>query len=163
VTKNSKTVAIVVIAATLILVLIFVARDLLLRRQTIVNCTDGSHPTIDTRDFTMQYWAYSAKLEISITDKAKVSTQLDPRTLAQVSQGLQEAREFRRYVIAGYNSCAVTQAQYARFGSRFHALDGLAGEIDSLISKQSLSSGESAKLAQLIGQYGDLAGHLGSE
>jgi hypothetical protein len=115
------------------------------------------------RDFTTQYWAYSARLEASVADKAKVSTQLDPKTLGEVSQGLQEAREFRKYIVAGYNSCAITQAQYARFGSQFHALDGLAQEIDSLISKPSLAPEEKLKLAGLISQYGDLTRKLGSQ
>lgn len=162
-TKNSKIVAIVAISAAVLLVLAFLARDFLIRRHEVVACPDGPRPTIDIRDFTTQYWGYSAKLELSIADKAKVSTQLDPKSITQVSDALQEGDEFRKYVVAGYNSCAITQAQYAEFGSRFHALDSLAGEINSLISAQSLSPDESAKLSRLIIQYGELARQLASE
>ncbi|MGH9431608.1 MAG: hypothetical protein ACRD3T_08700 [Terriglobia bacterium] len=161
--KNSKTVAIVAIVVVFIAILAFVVRDLYLRHPKTVTCSDGTHPTIDIRDFTTQYWAYSVKLEASVADKAKVSTELDPQELEQVSEALQQAREFRKYVVAGYNSCAITQAQYAQFGSRFNALDALAREINTLILKPSLSQGQNTKLAGLISQYGDLAGQLGSK
>ncbi len=162
-TKNTRTVAIIAIMVVLLIVILFLFRDIYLRPAKTVNCADGSHPTIDMREFTTQYWAYSAKLEASVADKAKVSTELDPKVLAQASQALQEANEFRKYVVAGYNSCAITQAQYAQFGTRFHALENLAQEIDSLLSKPSLSPEESTKLAGLVGQYGDLARQLGSQ
>jgi hypothetical protein len=163
VTKNSKIVATVAIVAVVVVVVVLVARDLFLGRQKTVTCPDGPHPTIDIRDFTTQYWAYSAKLEATVADKTKVSAELDPRVLAQASDALQEAKEFRKYVVAGYNSCAVTAAQYAQFGARFNTLDRLAGEINTLISKPSLSQDENVKLAGLISQYGDLVRQLGSK
>ena len=131
--KNSKTVAIVAIAAVLLAIALYAGR------------------------------AYSAKLEASIADKVKVSADLDPKVLSQVSQALQEAREFRKYVVAGYDSCAITQAQYVQFGTRFQALDSLAQEINSLISKPSLSQEEKTRVTVLISQYGDLAHKLGSQ
>jgi hypothetical protein len=161
-TKNAKIVATVGISALVLVIALFVARDVFLRPAKTVNCADGSHPTIDMREFSTQYWAYSGKLEASVGEKAKVSTELDPKVLAQISQGLQEANEFRKYMVAGYNSCAITQAQYAQFGTRFHALDSLAQEMDGLLSKSSLSEGEKATLVGLAGQYGDLARQLGS-
>ena len=160
-TKNAKTVAVVAIGSVVALALVSVTRDLWLRSHGVVHCPDGSHPTIDIRDFTTQYWTYSVKLEATVADKGKVSTELDPKLLAQVSDGLQEANEFRKYVVAGYNSCAITPVQYSQLGQRFRMLDSFAREIDSLASKPSLSPGESKKLAGLISQYGDLARQRG--
>jgi len=157
VTKNAKTVAVVAIGSVLALVLIFIASDLWLRSQPIVHCSDGPHPAIDIRDFTTRYWAYSVKLEATVVDKGKASTELDPKLLAQVSEALQEANEFRKYVVAGYNSCAISPLQYAQLGERFRTLDSLAREMDSLLSKPSLSADEDKKLAGLVSQYGDLA------
>jgi hypothetical protein len=94
VTKSSKTLGIVAIAAAVLVTGIFVARDLFLRHPTIMHCPDGSHPTIDIRDFTTQYWAYSVKLEASVADKAKVSAELDPKTLEQISQAFQRHGTF---------------------------------------------------------------------
>lgn len=162
-TKSAKTVAIVAIGAAVLVTGVLVVRDLLLRRPSVVRCPDGSHPAIDIRDFTTQYWTYSVKLEASVADRAKISTELDPKTLEQVSESLQEAREFRKYVVAGYNSCAITQAQYGQFETRFRALDALAREINTLLSKPALPQEESTKLPGLIRQYGDLAKQLGSQ
>jgi len=161
-TKNSKVVAIVGILAVVFAIVIYFVWDLALRRPAAVACSDGSHYSIDIRDFTTNYWAYSAKLEASVADRAKTAVQLDPKMLTQVSEALQEANEFRKYTVAGYNSCAITKVQYAQFGTRFHTLDGVAREIDSLLAKPSISQEESARLGELIRQYGDLARQLGS-
>lgn len=161
-TKNAKTVAAGAIAAVLALAVIIVTRDLWLRSQT-VHCSDGSHPKIDMRDFMTKYWAYSVRLEATVADKAKVSTQLDPKLLAQVSDTLQEANEFRKYVVAGYNSCAIPAARYAQLGERFRTLDSLAREINALVSKPALSPDESKDLADLISRYSDLIRQRGSQ
>lgn len=95
-TKSAKTVGIVAIAACVVVIVILLARDLILHHQNIVTCPDGPHPTIDTRKFATQCWAYSVKLEANVADKAKVSTQLDPKVLAQISEALQEARDLRQ-------------------------------------------------------------------
>ena len=162
-TKSSKTVAIVAIAACVVVVVIFVARDLWWHHQNIVTCPDGPHPTIDTRVFTTRYWAYSVKLEASVADKAKVSTQLDPKLLAQVSEALQEAKDLRQFIVAGYNACAITQKEYGQIETRFHAMNDLARDIDTLLSKPSLSKDESTTLDRLISQYHDLARQRGSQ
>lgn len=163
VTKNAKTVAVVAIGSVVALALVSVARDLWLRSHGVVHCPDGSHPTIDIRDFATQYWTYSVKLEATVADRAKVSTELDPKLLAQVSEALQEANEFRKYVVAGYNTCAISPAQYGQLENRFKSLDNMAHEIDSLVSKSSLSPDENKQLARLISQYGDFARQRGSQ
>jgi antitoxin component HigA of HigAB toxin-antitoxin module len=117
---------------------------------------------IDIRDFTTQYSAYSVELEASIGDKGKVSTKLNPRQLQQVSEAMQSAREFRKYVVAGYNSCGITKTEYGQYGARFQALDNLARGINELLSKGPLPQEETKRLADLIKQYGDMVKSLGS-
>ena len=161
--KNVKIVSIAVIVAIILVIAIFVGRDLFLRHQKCFDCGDGQRCSIDARDFTTKYSAYSLELEASVADKAKISTKLNPVQLQQLSEAMQSARDFRQYVVAGYNSCAITKAQYSQFGARFQALDNLAREINALAGRSSLSPDESAKLAALIGQYGDLAHKLGTD
>jgi len=163
VNKNAKVVSLAAIAAIILVIAILVGRDLLLRRQKCFDCGDGQRCSIDVRDFTTKYSAYSLELEASVADKAKISTKLNPVQLQQLSEAMQSARDFRHYVVAGYNSCAVSKAQYNQFGARFQALDNLAREINALAERSSLSADESAKLAALIGQYGDLAHKLGTD
>jgi len=163
VTKNAKVVTLAAIAAAFLIVILVIGRDIFLRPHGSQDCGDGPRATIDVRDFTTQYSAYSLELEASVGDKAKISTKLNPTQQQQMSEAIQSAREFRKYVVAGYNSCAVTKAQYSQYGGRFQALDSLAHEINELTTKPSLSPEEMKKLAGLIGQYGDLARKLGSE
>jgi len=163
-TKNAKLVSFAAIGALILIVIIFLGRDVFLRIfHPTFDCGDGPRRTIDIRDFTTQYSAYSVELEASVADKAKISTKLNPVQLQQLSEAMQNAREFRKYVVAGYNSCAVTKAQYIQYGARFQALDSLAREINELTGRPSLSQEEKAKLAGLISRYGELAGKRGTE
>lgn len=161
-TKNAKTVSMVVIVAGVVLGSVFIARDLLLRRHGVFDCGDGPRRTIDLRDFATEYSAYSLELGASIADKVKISTKLRPVQLQQLSEAMQSANEFRKYVVAGYNSCAITRVQYAQDGERFQAMDGVAREINGLLAKPSLSQQESSSLAGLIDEYGKLAAQASS-
>lgn len=154
---SSKAVALTVIGAAVIVVLVFVIRDFYLRPHAGVNCADGPHPVIDMRDFTTQYWTYSAKLEANIAGKAHASGEIDPKIVAQVSQSLQESNEFRKYVVAGYNSCAITPSEYRQLEAQFKTLENLAQRIDLVMLKPSLSQQDKTLLSALITQYGDLA------
>ena len=162
-TKNVKTVVMVGIAAAIIILVIVFVRDLVLRRPAAFDCGDGPRRRIDIRDFTTQYSAYSVELEASVAEKAKISTKLNPIQVQQLSEAMQNAAEFRKFVVAGYNSCAVTKAHYEQYGARFQALDSLAREINELTTRPSLPPSETARLAELISQYGELARRLGTE
>jgi hypothetical protein len=163
-TKNAKLVSFAAIGALILIVIIFLGRDVFLRIfHPTFDCGDGPRRTIDIRDFTTQYSAYAVELEATVADKGKISTKVNPVQLQQLSEAMQNAREFRKYVVAGYNSCAVTKAQYSQYGARFQALDILAREINELTGRPSLSQEERAKLAGLISQYGELTRKLGTE
>jgi hypothetical protein len=162
-TKSAKTIWLFAIAAGVILVLVFVGRDIISGRSKVIACGDGSRRTIDIRDFTTKYSGYSVELEASIADKVKVSTKVNPTQLQQLSESLQSANEFRRYVVAGFNSCAITKVQYAQYGARFQVLDNLAHEVNQLVGNSSLSQQQATALSGLISKYGELAGRLGAE
>ena len=151
--RNLKIVAIVLVVAVVVMIAGYAVWDMYVSRPGTVSCANGSHPTIEPRDFTTRYWTYSVKLEARVADKAKLSTGLDPKMLQQLSEALQETREFSRLVAAGYNSCLITEDQYTRYGIQVFAADSLAQKIDSLLSKQSMSPDEKAELAALINQY----------
>ena len=162
-TKKAKTVSLVVIVAGIVLVVFgWFARDLLLRRHGAFDCGDGPRRTIDMRDFATEYSAYSLELEASIADKVKISTKLTPVQLQQLSEAIESANEFRKFVVAGYNSCAITKVQYTQDGERFQAMDGVARQVNGLLLKPSLSPQEASSLAGLIDEYGKLAAQTNS-
>jgi len=164
-TQNStvRLVTITVGGIIVFLVVLWVAWDLWNRHPRSFNCGDGQRFTIDTRDFATKYSAYSLQLEASLNGRAKVSVKLDPVQQEKLSEAIQSANEFRKYVVAGFNSCAVNTSQYVRVGARFQALDSLAHQIDGLLAKSPLTAAESASVSKLITQYSDLAHNLGSE
>ena len=162
-TKNVRALSTVAIGAVVFVLIVVIGRDVFLRAHGPFECGDGPRRTIDVRDFTTQYSAESVELEANVTEKARISVKLSPTQLQQLSEATQNAREFRKYVVAGYNSCAVTKVQYGQYGARFQALDNMAREINELTRKPTLAPDESAKLARLISQYGDLAQKLGTE
>jgi hypothetical protein len=162
-TKNAKTVSIVAIVAVFFVILACVAWAIIRGIPKTHTCSDGPRQTIDIRDFVTTYSAYSVELEANMGDKAKFSGKVSPVQLQQLSESVQSANEFRKYVVAGYNSCAIANAQYARYGARFQALDSLSRQINDLSAKPELSSGEKTQIANLIQKYGELAGKLGAE
>lgn len=160
--KNVKVVSVVAIVAVVVVAAIYYGYDAWKGRQRCFDCGDGQRCTIDVRQFATQYSAYSLELEASLSDKAKVSAKINPVQLQQLSEALQTTREFRKYVVSGFNACAITKDQYGQIGKKFQALDSLAGEINAL-TKSELTEAESTKLSGLIGEYGDLAHKLGTD
>lgn len=161
--RNVKAVAILLVIAGVAMVAGYFVWDMHVRRLGTVSCADGPHPTIEPRDFTTRYWTYSVKLEARVSGKAELSTGLDPKMLQQLSEALQETREFSNLVAAGYNSCVIKQSQYERYEIHAYAADNLAQKIDSLLSRQSISPDEKAELGDLLDQYSDMVRRLGTE
>jgi hypothetical protein len=155
--------AVVLVAGVVILALTWVGWDIARGHQRSLDCGDGQRYSIDGRQFATQYSAYSLQLEATLNDKAKVSVKLDPVQLQKLSEAMQNANEFRKYVVAGFNSCAITKVQYGQFGSRFQALDNLAREINELAPKSTRSAEENARLTSLVDEYTDLARKLGTD
>ena len=162
-TKNTKVISLAAIAAALIIVVLVMSRDMFLRRPQEFQCEDGPRRTIDMRDFATRYSGYSVELEANVQDKAKVSTKVAPVQLQQLTEALQNTQEFRKFVVAGYNSCGITKAQYSEYGARFQALDALAREINQLTASPSLSAEQSKNLTTLIAQFAELAQKAGTE
>jgi hypothetical protein len=161
-TKNAKTVSLAAIGAVVLLLLVFAGRDVLLGHGSI-DCADGRRGKIDIRDFATQSSAYALELEASVKDTVRISTKMTPVQLQQLTESLQSANEFRKFVIAGYNSCLITKQQYLEDERRFRAMDSLAKVINELAGRASLSDGERRQLADLIAEYGITARKLGAE
>ncbi|SFN67372.1 hypothetical protein [Nitrosospira briensis] len=151
--SNTRTVILTMIGAVLLVVLGFFGRDFLRSNPEQIDCGDGARHTIDIRDFTTQYWAYSGEFEASIADKGKLSGKLDPKQLQAVSDASQQMNEFRKYVVAGFNSCAITKQQYGELGSRFQQLDGLSRRIDGLGTIPNPTDSDKAQLGKLVDEY----------
>ncbi len=157
--KNSKTIWLACIGAVVLLAIIWVGRGLFLSTSRDLECDDGPRKTIDIRDFVTQYSAYSVEFEATVNDK-KLSAKLNPVQLQQLSESLQHANEFRKFLVAGYNACAVGKKQYTGYGATFQAMDSLSRQINATSAKPELNPQEKTELANLVKQYVNLSQQL---
>ena len=116
---NTRIISLTVVGAIVLLAVVWVGRDLFLAKSRDIDCDDGRRKTIDLRDFVTQYSGYSIEFETALGDKAKFASKLNPVQLQQLSESLQHANEFRKFLVAGYNSCAVSTQQYTQFGASY--------------------------------------------
>ena len=144
------------IAAVVLLAALWVGYDLFRSWSRAIDCPDGKRRTIDTRAFATQDVGYAVEFEAGLADKTKLSGKVDPRLHQQLSEALQQSNEFRKFLVHGYNSCAVSAAQYAQYGARFQALGDVARQIDGLTRRTDLAEPDRQQLAKLVVQYIEL-------
>jgi len=152
-TKSKRVFWLAVMGSGILLTAFVLIRDVVLSGSRSIVCADGPRQTIDIRDFVTKYSRYSAEFEASVTGQGKLVGKLEPIQLESLTEAAQQANEFRKYLVAGYNGCAVSAGQYADFGVRFQALDGLARQIDRLSSKTSLDATDRSALSGLVRRY----------
>ena len=158
--KNLKVVSIAAIIALVLLAGLWLARDLFLGSSAEIRCDDGIRHTIDLRKFTTQYWAYAVEVEASVRDVTKIAGKLQPQQLQELSTAQQQANEFRKFVVAGFNSCAISKAQFSDHGARFQALDAVAQQIDGLLGRPTLDEAARKSLDGLVTRYTTMAQQL---
>jgi hypothetical protein len=161
--KNARIVVVSSLAALVVLAGLWVFRDLFRGASAEIQCDDGARRTIDLREFSTQYWAYAVDFEASIQDVTKVSGKLEPRQLQELNAAQQQANEYRKYVVAGFNSCAISKAQYLEQVTRFQALDSVARQIDGLLDRSALDPAGRKSLAELVERYTAMAQGLAGE
>lgn len=161
-TKNTKIVLLAAMGTVAFLIFIFVGRDLLLKSSEKIQCDDGERERIDIRDFITRYSAYAVEIEAAVGEK-KLSAKLEPRLLQALSESMQHGNEFRKFLVAGYNACAITQAQFARYGSVFESLDAVSRQINFLADRPNLAEADRVKLEDLVNQFIALSEKLGRE
>jgi hypothetical protein len=125
-----------------------------------IMCADGPHGKIDLRNFVTQYSQWSITFEAEAQGKGKIGTKLEPREAQQLSEAIQQANEFRKFVVAGYNACAISNEQYGRFGSALQTLDSLERQIGQLISKTGSTQEDGDQLQKLVAQVIDVSQKL---
>ena len=102
----------------------------------MIPCDDGPRQRIDIRDFVTQYSAYSVEFESRIGDKVELSGKLDPVQLQALTEATQQSNEFRKFLIAGYNGCAISQQQYGELGPEHPDVARDATNIGTILKAQ---------------------------
>jgi hypothetical protein len=158
ISANARTVAIAAILAFIVLIIVWIYRPQPVKPLGQVSCPDGSsHPLIDAEKFDTQYWAYSIKLEASLSEKAQLSAALEPKVLQQLSEALQQGNEFRKWLVYSYNACAIPQKEYDDYGISFQGMDNAARNLQEAIEKGVRTAADRAGIAALAKTYVQLA------
>jgi hypothetical protein len=160
-TKNQKIIVIVAVMAA-IMAMLWLGWDIS-QREREITCNDGRRRIIDMRDFTTTYWAYSVTFEASIRGGNTFSASLDPKQFQQLSESFLRAKEFQKMVVAGWNGCAISKAQYLRYSAKFAVLDNIARQMDSLVKEPTLTEAARSQLSDLVQRYIELTRELGNE
>jgi hypothetical protein len=158
--SRASIVSVVVITSVFVLAVILIARW---RQSRTITCDDGERRTIDMNDFATHYFSYAVEWQAEIRDQAKFAGKLAPMQLQQISESLQSANEFRKTLVAGYNSCAIKRTDFEKYANSFQVLDGLAREINGLAAKTSLTTAEDQQLRKLADQYISVARQAAAE
>jgi hypothetical protein len=132
---------------------VFLIHEFAFNRPTTINCSDGPRRTIDIRQFATTHSRYAIQLEADVTGRGKFLANLKPEQGQSLTEAAQQANEFRKYLVAGYNGCAISAAQFGDFEVRFNALDGLARQIDGLVAKSDLTALDQSALSELVSRY----------
>lgn len=161
--NDQKTMIISVALGFLAIVLGYWTRDWILRRGAPLHCDDGDRRMIDMREFAVHYSAYAFTFEAKLGVRSSLAGKLTPVQLSALNDAAQQVAEFRKLLVAGYNSCALSREQFVSSGLRVQALDGLSRQIDHLVGGPGLSSENRLKVTSLVDEYIRQAGRLGGQ
>ena len=80
--------------------------------QKKITCQDGDHYLTDIKQIAIQYEGQSLKGTLSSLSILGASLSSEPKKLQEASETTQLWNEFIKALVVGFNSCAITKAQY---------------------------------------------------
>ncbi len=114
-------------------------------------------------DFVTRYDAFSVEFAAAVETKARFEGRVSPVQLQQMSESIQSANEFRKFLVAGHNSCAISKANFEKYASRFQVLDSLARQIDTVARSGELDDAGKTQLKSLVEEYIAVSHKLSSD
>ena len=108
---------------------------------------------LDTQAFETQYSANTLQLEISMKSKLALTAELGPKQLQKMTEAVQLARLHLQSLADGYNACVVSQSEFNDSRNRFQRMEAIAGEINQITSRRSLTADDQKHIAKLIDDY----------
>ena len=91
---------------------------------------DGTHNRIDLDQLTLKYQATEWDSRLAALSKLAGVLKAEPKTLQVATEATQKWNEFLKALVLGYNSCAITKAQYNDAIKTL--IPGLAGDSQKL-------------------------------
>ncbi len=147
-----KLVLIILISLTLLSV-VYLGLDYWKGRPRTIHCEDGDRQTVDFRDLQMKYSGNKISLEVEVMNRLKLRPEIDSKVLQRAYESTQNWDQFLKGLVAGYNSCAISKADYAKILQRYQAVEAISKNLSQLLQKSPLTQQDGEMAKRLIEQY----------
>ncbi len=151
--KSSVKIVFIIVVSIALVAVVCLSLDYWKNRPRIIHCDDGERQTIDYRDLQINYSGNKISLEIEVMDKLKLRPEIDPQVLQMAYESTQNWDQFLKGLVVGYNSCAISKADYAVILQRYKLMEETSKNLSQLLRKSLLTEGDVETAKRLIQQY----------
>jgi hypothetical protein len=158
--KSISKIVFLIVASVVLLSVFYLILDYWKHRTRTVQCDDGERQTIDFKELQIEYSSKKISLDIEVMKKLRMRPEIDPKVLQIAFESTQNWDQFLKGLIVGYNSCAVSKADYALMLQRYKGMEDILKSLSQLLKKNSLTKEDAEAATQLIKQYSSLSREL---
>jgi hypothetical protein len=158
--KSIFRIVFLIVASVVLLSVFYLILDYRKHRTRTVQCDDGERQTIDFKELQIEYSSKKISLDIEVIDKLRIRHEIDPKVLQIAFESTQNWDQFLKGLIGGYNSCAVSKANYALMLQRYKGMEDISRSLSQLFKKNRLTHQDVEMAEQLIKQYSSISQEL---
>jgi hypothetical protein len=158
--KSTVKIVFIIVVSMALIAVVYLSLYYWKNRPRSINCDDGERQTIDYRDFQINYSGNKISLEIEVMDKLKLRPEIDPQVLQMAYESTQNWDQFLKGLVVGYNSCAISKADYAVILQRYKIVEETSKNLSQLLRKSPLTQQDMETAKRLIQQYSSTSQEL---
>lgn len=151
--KSSVKIVVIIVVSFALLVVVYLSLDYWKNRPRTIHCDDGERQTIDYRDLQIKYSGNKISFEVEVMDKLKLLPEIDPEVLQTAYESTQNWDQFLKGLVVGYNSCAISKADYAVILQGYKIMEEVSKNLSQLLRKSPLTRQDVETARRLIQQY----------
>jgi hypothetical protein len=130
--KSTLKIVLMIVMSVTLLGVAYLAYDYWKGRPRTIHCEDGERQTIDFRDLQLNYSGNKIFLEVEVINKLKLRPEIDPEVLQTAYESSQNWDQFLKGLVASFNSCAISKADYAKILQRYQAVEAISKNLSQL-------------------------------
>jgi hypothetical protein len=162
-TKPTVKFAFITVISTILFAVFYLSIDYLKHRPRTIHCDDGQRETVDYRDLQLKYSSYNISLNVEVMNKLKVRPEIGSKLLQTAYESTQGWDQFLKGLVAGFNSCAISKADYNLALQRYKAMEDISKNLSQRLQKNTLSKQDVEIIRLLIEQYSFISKELFSQ
>lgn len=151
--KSRVSIVLIIVVSITLVVVVYLSLDYWKSRPRMIHCDDGERQTIDYRDLQIKYSGNKISLEVELIDKLKMRPEINPKVLQTAYESTQNWDQFLKGLVVGYNSCAISKADYAVILQRYKIMEETSKNLSQLLRKSPLTQQDMETARRLIQRY----------